>query len=129
MRRVAAIAGQALGMFGRDDRGKPFWLGGVGFMAASAENRGIGHNGFYGRGVLGMFGLRTVAGLAIDVRVFAGRLNSKDIGMAGFAGFVTGVDDGESGNFGHGVGAVVAVLTEAFRDEPCAEAEKENDSK
>ena len=72
-----------------------------------------------------MLCLRAVAGLAVDAGVLAGFLHFKDIGVAGFAGFVSGVNDGECGDFGNGVGSIVTVLTEAFGDEPGSEAEEE----
>jgi hypothetical protein len=89
-------------------------------MAARAENGGVGQDRLYGSGILSMFGLRSVAGLAVDPGVFARRLNRKDIDVAGLTGFVAGVDDRQCCDLGDGIGAIVAVLTEALRDKPGA---------
>jgi hypothetical protein len=75
-----------------------------------------------------MFQLRTMAGLAIDAGVLTGFFDFEDVRVAGFAGFVTGMNDGQSGDFSDSIGAVMAILSKAFRNEPGTEAEKEGSS-
>ncbi len=66
--------------------------------------------------VLGMLGLRAMASLAGDSSMFAFGLYLGDICVAGFADFMSGVDDGQCRNLRNGVAAVMSVFSEAMRD-------------
>jgi hypothetical protein len=125
---VAGVAGQALRMLRRDHRREPLRLGGVGFMAAGAENAGIGQNRLHRCWIFGMLRLRAVAGLAVHSRVLTGLLEFEDVGVTGLAGFVTGVFDGKCGNFRDGISAIVAVLAKALGNKPGPEAQEESNA-
>lgn len=92
-------------------------------VAARAEHCGIGKNGFYA-GIFRVLRERSVAGLAIYVRMFAGLLFIENVAMARFACFVTGVGDGKGSDFGDGIRAVMTVFAEAFGDEVGAKGKK-----
>ena len=64
-------------------------------MAAGAEDAGVGQDGLHRAGIFGVLRLRSVAGLAVDAGVFAGLFHFQNVGVAGFAGLMPGVDDRE----------------------------------
>jgi hypothetical protein len=97
-------------------------------MTTGAENGGIRQDRLHGAGIVGMLRLRAVAGFAINASVFTGFFELENVLVANFAGLMASVDDRQSGDFGDGIAAVVAVFAEALRHEPGAEAEKEGDS-
>jgi len=99
---------------GGSDLGECKWLGDVRFVTADAEHSGVEFLGVDRARVVDMFGERTVAGLAVDVDVPAALLFFQDIRMAVFAGLVTGVIHGTSGDFGWGIATVVSILSEAL---------------
>src|ERR1700756_5520970 len=66
-----------------------------------------------------------MAGLAIQVRVFASALLFQHICMASFASLMAGKIDGPRGDFGDCVSAVVAVLPKAFAHKKSAKAEEQ----
>jgi hypothetical protein len=111
---MAGIAGEPGGVVGGGDLGESKWFGDVRFVTADAEHSGVEFLGVDGAGVVDMFGERTVAGLAVDVDVPAALLFFQDIRMAVFAGLVTGVIHGTSGDFGWGISTVVSILSETL---------------
>ena len=74
--------------------------------------------------VLCMLGLGTMASLAGDSSVFAFGLYLEDICMAGFAGFMPGVDDGQSRHFRNSVAAVMSVFPKTVGDEEGSNAKE-----
>lgn len=125
---MAGVAGQTTGVIGGDDLGESFGLGAVGFVAASAEDRGV-QFGRLDRGrVVGVFGLGSVAGFAGDHNVLAQLFLIDDIGVAGFADFVAGMGDGAGSGFRDGVAAVVAVVAETVRHDGGAQQDEGDQS-
>lgn len=114
---VARGADQAAGMFRRNDLRERFGLGGVGLMAAHAQNRRIGQLWDDGSRVLGMVCQRTVAGFASNAGVLTLALHLGHVGVAGLADRVpreldrTGTDVVQSGR------AKMPILTEIRRDD------------
>jgi len=114
---VARVAGQAAGVVGGDDLGEGFGLGAVGFVAAGAED-GCVELGRRHRGrVVGVTRLGSVAGFAGDDDVPALFFLIDYVGVAGFAGVVSGKGDWPGGDLGDGGATVVAVLAKAARDD------------
>ena len=128
MRLVTGVAGRAAGVLGGDDLGEPLGLGGVLFVAAAAEVGDVGKFGDDGAGVVGVGGKGTVAGFAGDVGVLAGGASLGFVIMAQDAGVLSGVGDGALADGVQGAGAVVAVLTEVFRDDGAADGQEEAES-
>ncbi len=114
---MTGVAGDALGMVGGDNLGEGFGLGAVGLMTAGADDRGVELRGLDGCGIVGVLGLRAVAGFARDDHVAALLFLVNDLSVAGLADLMAGVGDGASGDLGDGVAAVVSILTEAVRDD------------
>ncbi len=114
---MTGVAGKALGVVCGDDLRECFGLGAVGFVAAGADDRGVELRGLDGCGIVGVLGLRSVAGFARDDHVAALLFLVNDLGVAGLADLMAGVGDGASGDLGDGVAAVVSILTEAVRDD------------
>ena len=67
-----------------------------------------------------MSSLGSVAGLAIDVGMLAVFFLVEHVGMAGLASLMACEADGPRGDFGHGVPAVVPILSKAFWDQDAA---------
>jgi len=104
-------------MLPRVHLGEPFRFGGAGFMTLRAQHGGVRLERHDRNRVLRMLGLRAMASLASDSGMLALMLLLEDIGVAGFAGFVPGVDDGQCRNLRDGVTAVMPILAKAVRDE------------
>ncbi len=66
---MAGVAGHALGMFLGIDLRESRRLGGIYGVAAHTKSRDIRQYWFYGGWIIGMFGERSVAGLAVYVCV------------------------------------------------------------
>jgi hypothetical protein len=71
-----------------------------------------------------MLGLRAVASLASDSGMFAFGLYVKDVCVAGFAGFVSGVNDGQGGSLRDCVAAIMSIFPKAARDGKGSNAEE-----
>ena len=119
MRLMAAGAEGASGVLGGDHLGKASGLGGVLFVAAPAEVGHVGEDGLMRGGVvrIRVSGLRSVAGFASDVRVFAGSAHPGLVVVAHHASILTGVGDGMLADDGEGRGVIVAVLAEGLGNE------------
>ena len=120
---MTGLAGHATGVIGNIDLRKGFGPGGAGGMAAGAEEGRVGFAGIDG-GIVGMFGLGTMARLTVNVGVFAGALRLRDITVAGLAGLVSGEVNGMSGDLSNRGAAVVSILAEAPRNDKAARHEK-----
>ncbi len=103
---------------------EPFRFGRALLVALHAEFRGVGflRQLFAGR----VFGLRAVAGLTVHARVLARVFFLGDIGVAGFADFMSSVDNGQCGRFRDRISTVVAVLPEGRRNKERPENEKKD---
>jgi hypothetical protein len=109
---MAGVASETTGVIRGDDLRESFGLGAVGFVAARTKDRGV-ELGRLNRGrVVGVFGLGSVAGFAGDHNVLTQLFLIDDIGVAGFAHFVTCVGGRPGSGFRNGVAAIVPVLAE-----------------
>ena len=93
------------------------WFGAVGFVTSGADDRSVQFYWRDGRGIVGMFGQSSVAGLARNDDVLAQLLLIDDVGMAALADGVAGEGRGTGRDFGDGGSAIVAVLAKAARDD------------
>ena len=118
---MAGVAGNASGMIGGDNLRESFWLGAVCLVAARADDGRIRKLGLRGRGIIGMPALCAVAGFARNVGVPVELLLADDVGVARFAGLVTGEGRGAGGDLSDGVAAVMTVLAEAFGNDRAAQ--------
>jgi len=75
-----------------------------------------------------VLGQRAVTGLAGDMGVDALALHIVDLGVATFAGPMTGEHDRFRCNFGQGGAPVVTVLAKATRDEDAARHQEQDDT-
>jgi hypothetical protein len=125
---MAGVAEHAARVFSRMDLWEVLGFRGVLFMAAAAEAGHIGEFGLErGRVIgLGMSGLRTVAGFARYVGVTPGSADFGLIFVTEDAGVLPGIGDGTRADQIEGGGPVVAVFTEAFRDDGGADDEEES---
>lgn len=98
-------------MIGADDLGKIFGLGAVGLVATGAEDDRVELGRLDGCGIIRVPGLRAVTSFARNHDMPAQFLLIDDVGMAGFADFVSSVGDGARGSLSDGVRAVMSVLS------------------
>ena len=110
---MTGIANHSAGMLLRIHLREPLRFGGAGFMALRAQHGRVRQSRHDGDRVLCMLGLRAMASLASDSGMFALGLHLQDIGVAGFAGLVPGVDDGQRRNFRDGVAAVMSDIPQS----------------
>jgi len=115
VRLVARVAGQASGMIGGSDLGEGSGLGAIGFVATGAEDGCVELGRRHGRGIVGVTRLGSVAGFAGDDDVPALFLLIDYVGVAGFAGVVSGEGDWPGGDLGDGGAPVVTVLAKTAR--------------
>ena len=80
----------------------------------------------HGGGIVGVFGLGSVAGFAGDDDVLALLFLIDHVGMAGLADIVAGVGDRAGGDFGDGGAAIVSVLAETVGDDEGTQADEGN---
>lgn len=123
---MAGVAELAAGMLLGVDLREALRLGDVFGVAADAEMGDVGFLRLHARGVVGVLGERAVAGLTVDVDVRAFRFGIGDVGMAGFAGVMAGINDGTCGDFGDGVAAKMAIAAKAFGNEGTTEDKEKN---
>ncbi|HVZ16001.1 MAG TPA: hypothetical protein VG897_02705 [Terriglobales bacterium] len=125
MARLARLsAGVIFGIHLRE-RG---WLGEIRLVAARTENGRIRKLRFYVHWIRGVIGLRTMAGFAMNPRVFAGLFSFDNVAVAVFTDFLAGKLDRLMGNFRQGIATVVSVLSEALRHECGAKDKKDGQS-
>ena len=124
---VAGITGKASGMICRGNLRKALGLRGVLLMTTGAEDGRVKLGRLDG-GIIRVRGLRSVARFAIHMRVLAGAFLVEDVRMAGFASLVAGEFNWPGRNFGYGISAVVAVPSEAFRDEKTSDDQEYQDA-
>ena len=91
--------------------------GDVRLVAAHTEHGGVGLHGLLGRGVPGMRGERTVAGLAVDALVSATLGGCRGVVVALEAGRAAGVHQWPGAVVVESARAVMAVEAEALRDQ------------
>src|SRR5579872_5030574 len=95
---VAGLAWHAGGMLLRIHLRKILWPGGAGSVAAYAQHRRVRLPWVDGW-IVGVFRLRSVACLAVDVGMLAATFGLGDVRVAGLAGLVSGEMDGTGGDF------------------------------
>ena len=93
-------------------------------MAAGADHRRVGQRRIQRGGIVGVNRQRSMAGLAIHVRMFPVALGFRYIRMAGFAGLMAGVTDRLGRQFAQRSAAIVSVLAERLRNKKSAQDEK-----
>jgi hypothetical protein len=71
-----------------------------------------------------MFGLRSVAGFAVHMRMFAGLLYVGDVRVASLARVVASELDGMRGDFADGGSTIVPILPKALGDNEMAHHQK-----
>jgi hypothetical protein len=123
---MAGVAGDALSVVGGNDLREGLGLGTVRFVAAGADDGSVKLLRFDSCGIIGVLGLRAVAGFARDDDVASLLFLVDDIGVASFADFVSGMSDGAGGDLGDGGAAVVAIFAEAAGDDGCAQDREGN---
>lgn len=74
-----------------------------------------------------MLGKRSMARLAVHVRVLAFALHIEYVAVAGLARLVTGKLHGTRGYLTDRIAAIVAVLSEAFRNHVTSDYKKDNE--
>ena len=115
-------------MIGGNNLRKGLGLRRIRLMAADAEYGRIEFFGGHGSRIIRVLGKRSVAGLAIHVRVLAIFFLLENVGVAAFAGLMAGKINWTSGNFRQSIAPVVAVLSEAFWDEKAPDHEEQQDA-
>ena len=123
---MACITSQACGVFGGCDLGDPFRLGAVGLMTACTNHGGIELWRLDGRGIIGVSGLRTVAGLARHGDMFTELFLIDNLGVACLANIASGMRDRACRDFFDGIGTVMAVLAKRAGHDRGAEDNESN---
>jgi len=114
---MAGVAGDSTGVVCGHNLRKPLRLGAVGFMTAGADESRVQLGRGDGCGIVGMLGLRAVAGLACHHHMFALLFLLDNVGMAGFADCVAGKSSRPGCGLRDGSAAVVTVLAKAARND------------
>ncbi len=112
---MARIARQAGGVVDGCDLRKSLRLGDVRFVTADAQYRRVEFSGGHRPWIIDMFRQRSVARLAIDVHMFTALLFFQDVSMTVFASLMTGEVHRTGSHLGHGISAVVSILSETLR--------------
>ncbi len=115
-------------MIGGGDLGESFGLGAVGLVATGADDGGVELARLHGGGVIGVFGLSSVAGFAGDYDVAAELFLIDHVCMAALAYVVACEGCGAGGDLGNGSTTIVAVLAEAVGDDKGAQGDERNQS-
>lgn len=123
---MAGVASQTRGVFRRSDLGEGFRLGAVGFVATGAYEGGIQLRRFDRRRIVGVAGLRAVAGLAGHHDMFAKLFLIDNLGVACLANIVSGMRDRVCRDFFDGIGTVMAVLAKRAGHDRGAEDNESN---
>jgi hypothetical protein len=123
---MAGIAGESAGVIcGRYLR-ESFWFCAVGFVTAGTDHDGIQLRRCDGRGIVGVFGLGSMAGFAGNDDVLALPFLINDVGMAGLTGIVAGEGYRPGCDLGDRSAAIVAVLPKTARDDGSAQDDERN---
>ena len=126
MRVMTGVAELAAGMFLGIHLREVLWLGDIFGMAANAQMYDIGLFWFETGGIVGMFGERPVACLAVDRSVDTVSFGVGDVGVTALADLVTGIGDRARSDLRQGVAPVMTVLAKTLREESAAQDDKEN---
>jgi hypothetical protein len=120
MRLVARRAGHSTSVAFRIYLREHLGFGGIRLVALYAQDRRIQLLGDLRTRVLGVYRLRSMAGLARDVGMLTGLLQLENLLVAGLANIVPGEDNRAGSDFCHGVGTEMPVAAEAMRDDKAA---------
>jgi len=112
---MAGIARRSARMLNGIYLRKTLGLGEIGLVATRAEHRGVQLVRHHGSRIVDVLGLWPMTGLAGHAFVHTLVLHIDDVAMAGLAGLMTGVGDGQSCNFSYRIRPVMPVATEAAR--------------
>ncbi len=112
---MAGVASDSAGMICRHNLRKALRLSAVGFVAAGTHNGRVELRRDYGRRIVGMLGLRTVARLARNHHMLALFLLLNNVGMAGLANIVAGEGHGARGDLRNGIATIVPILAKTMR--------------
>ncbi len=124
---MAGITDQSARMLLRIHLREPLRFGGIGLVTLCAEHGRVRLERHDRGRVLCMPGLRAMASFASDSSMLPRGFKLKDIGVAGFAGFVPGVGDRQGCNLCNGVAPVMSVLPEAVRHEKGSKTKERQD--
>lgn len=103
-------------------------LGRIGFMATDTKRGRVEFGGNQGSWVICVTGQRTVASLAIHMRVLAGLFLFEDIRMAAFASLVPGKLNRPGGNIRDSIAAIMPILSKTPGDQIPAHGEEEQEA-
>ena len=101
----------------------------VRLMAADTQYSRIELFGGHGSRIVRVLGQRSVAGLAVNVRVLAIFFLFQDVGMAPFAGLVSRKIHWPRGDFRQCGAAIVPILSETFWNQKSPEDQKQEDAR
>ena len=95
-------------------------------MTAGADDGRVEFWRLHRSGIVGMFGLGTMAGFAGEHDVLAQFFLLDDVGVADFANVMAGKRDGASGDLGDSCSAIMAILPETARNHRGADGHEED---
>lgn len=124
MRLMAGVAGHVAHVFGSDHLWEVLRFGGVFFVATAAKFGNIRQLGLEHSRIAGMLGLRSVTGLAGDMRMPTGGPDLRLVVMASNAGVLAGKRHGALPDHFERARAIVAVLAERPGDHRLAQKQK-----
>ena len=96
-------------------------------MAAGAENGGIGLGWGHGTRIIGVLRLRSVAGLAVHVRMHAGLLHFEYVAVTCLTSVMPGVVRLAAPDLTDRGGAVVSILAKTFGDNEAANSPEDQE--
>ncbi len=124
---MARVAEHSAGVLGGRHLGEGLGFGGVFLVAAAAEIGDIRQNGLVGGRVVDMLRQRTVASLASDMSVLAGRAGLPFVLMAEQAHLLSRVRDRALADGVERAWAVMSIAAETFRYDRGADHQKETE--
>ena len=123
---MAGVAGESAGVICGCYLRKSFWFCAVGFVTARTDHGRIQLRRCDGCGIVGVFGLGSVAGFARNDNVLALLFLVNDVGMAGFTSIMTGEGYRPGCDLGDRSTAIVAVLPKTARYDGGAQDNERN---
>jgi len=121
---MTSVAGDPSGVIGGGNLRKAFRFRGVGFVAASTDDRRVQFCWLHRTGVVGVPGLGPVASLAGNHNVLAEFLLIHNVAMAGLAGVMPGKRDRPGRDLADRGAAIVAILPKTPRNNSGPEKHK-----
>jgi hypothetical protein len=128
MRLMARLARHSVGVIGWINLGEAFGLGSARRVTSRAKYTGIRFHRRNRRWIVRMPGERSMARFTVHVRMLAFALHVEHVAVTGFTGPVSGEFDRMGRNLADRIAAIVAVLSEAFRDHVTSDDKENNES-